>query len=115
MLENTLGDKLRTPQTYFYNQMAEIYGCINYCVKAGELPGGDGDRPRIFAAVMIHGESVAEEIGTSTRYAKVRASEKALEVIGGMLPTDFRLRFHCDCRPPSDELGVKTGDIGTAI
>ncbi|KAJ5973392.1 hypothetical protein N7481_010602 [Penicillium waksmanii] len=105
----------RHPTTYFFNQMTEIYGCTNYCVKAGELPGGDGDKPRILAAVMIHGESIAEDIGTSTRYAKVRASEKALEVIGGMLPTDFRLRFRCDCRPSSDDQGVKTGDIGTAI
>lgn len=95
--------------------MTEIYGCTNYCVKAGELPSADGDKPRILAAVMIHGESIAEDIGTSTRYAKVRASEKALELIGGMLPTDFRLRFRCDCRPSSDDQGVKTGDIGTAI
>ncbi|CAI7627375.1 unnamed protein product [Penicillium pancosmium] len=105
----------RHPTTYFFNQMTEIYGCTNYCVKAGELPGADGDKLRILAAVMIHGESIAEDIGTSTRYAKVRASEKALEVIGGMLPTDFRLRFRCDCRPSSDDQGVKTGDIGTAI
>lgn len=96
--------------------MTEVYGCTNYCVKAGELPGADGDQVRVLAAVLIHGESVAEEVGTSSRYAKVRASERALEVIEGMLPTDFRLRFRCDCRSTDEGQKLeKSGDIGTAI
>ena len=70
----------------------------------------DGEQPTIFAAVMVHGISVAEAVSTSSRCAKIRASERALEVMEGMLRDDFRLKFGCTCNA-SDFEGVN----GTAV
>lgn len=78
--------------------MTSVYGCTNYCLKAGELPLADGEKPSVLAAVMVHGQSIAKAVASSSRYAKIRASERALDVIGNLLLTDFRLKFGCDCR-----------------
>ncbi|KAJ5636201.1 dicer-like protein 1 [Penicillium longicatenatum] len=102
------------PTTYLYNQLTNVYGCGEYCLKSGELPVVDNEQPTILAAVMIHGICVADSIGTSSRYAKVRASERALEAISGMLRDDFRNKYGCDCRA-SDVENVKDADTGTAI
>ncbi|KAJ5279403.1 hypothetical protein N7478_004775 [Penicillium angulare] len=104
----------RHPTTYLHMQLTNIYGCTNYCLKSGEIPSSDGDPPLILAAVMIHGIPVGEDTGTSSRYAKVRASHKALDEISGMLQQDFRRKFGCNCR----EVNAKeenAGDLGTAI
>jgi endoribonuclease Dicer len=101
-------------QTYLYNQLTNVYGCGEYCLKSGKLPVVDNEQPTILAAVMIHGICVADSIGTSSRYAKVRASERALEAISGMLRDDFRNKYGCDCRA-SDVENVKDADTGTAI
>ncbi|KAJ5893547.1 dicer-like protein 1 [Penicillium taxi] len=108
----------RHPTTYLYRQLTDLYGCTNYCLKSGELPTIDGEQPVILAAVMIHGISVAQCTGTSSRYAKVRASEKALSAIGGMLLSEFCKKFHCDCREKDDKENFDDRhelDKGTAI
>lgn len=51
----------------------------------------------MLAAVMVHGQPIGEAYGTSSRYAKVRASENAIEALKMLLPIDFRLKFACDC------------------
>ncbi|KAJ5527211.1 dicer-like protein 1 [Penicillium frequentans] len=102
------------PTTYLYTQLTNVYGCINYCLKSGELPVVDNEQPIILAAVMIHGICVADSTGTSSRYAKVRASERALDAISGMLRDDFRNKYGCDCRA-SDIGYLKGADTGTAI
>lgn len=94
--------------------MTSVYGCTNYCVKSGEIPAIDGDKPAVFAAVLVHSQSIAEAVASSSRYAKIRASERALEAIGGMLVTEFRLKYHCDCAALELE-NVKELDIGTAV
>jgi endoribonuclease Dicer len=52
----------------------------------------------MLAAVMVHGRPLGEAVGTSSRYAKVRASENAIEALEMLLPTDFRRKFACDCQ-----------------
>lgn len=74
----------------------------------------DNEQPTILAAVMIHGICVADSTGTSSRYAKVRASERALDAISGMFRDDFRQKYGCDCRA-SDVENLKGSDTGTAI
>lgn len=94
--------------------MTNVYGCTNYCLKTGEIPEIDGDKPKILAAVMVHGESIADAVGTSGRYVKARASERALVAIQGMLISDFRLKYHCDCGPVEAK-DLEEMDIGTAV
>lgn len=66
----------------------------------------------MLAAVIVHNEVIAQGTSSSTRYAKVKASEKALAVLGGVLPFEFRKKYSCDCR---DVQKGQDAEIGTAI
>lgn len=101
-------------KTFLHTQLVNVYGCMDCKVLAGDIPEGDGDKPMILAAAMVHGQSLGEAVGTSGRYAKVRACERALEAIDGMSVADFRAKYHCDCAPAAPK-NVKEVDIGTAI
>ena len=72
----------------------------------------DGEEPNILAAVMVHGQSIAKAIASSSRYAKIRASERALDALSCLLRTDFRLKYGCDCQ--SSDAGENT-EFGTAV
>lgn len=93
------------------NKLTSIYGCNNFCIKSGELPVVDRGPPSILAAVMVHGEFIAEAVMLSSRSAKVVASQKALEVLDGMLRAEFRAKYHCDCGESMND----SVDIGTAV
>lgn len=54
---------------------------------------------------MVHGQALGEAVGTSSRHAKVKASENAIEALEMLLPTDFRLKFACDC--PSTDVNAE--------
>ncbi|RAL13999.1 putative RNA helicase/RNAse III [Aspergillus homomorphus CBS 101889] len=101
------------PTTFLHNRLANEYGCLNYCLKAGELPSADGSQPTVLAAVFVHDAVIAEGVSSSTRYAKVKASERALAALEGMTRLNFREKYNCNCR----EVG-ETADqeiVGTAI
>ncbi|WEW60953.1 Dicer-like protein 1 [Emydomyces testavorans] len=85
------------PTTYLHNRLTIDFGCINYCLKAGEVPHVDGAGTRVLAAVMVHDEVVAEGVASSTRYAKLKASEVALSKLEGLPPFRFREKYGCDC------------------
>lgn len=63
---------------------------------------------------MVHGHSVAHAEGMSGRYAKIRASERALVAIQGLLRSDYRLKYSCDCTPVGVK-GLEEMEIGTAV
>ncbi|KAF3385044.1 Dicer-like protein 1 [Penicillium rolfsii] len=85
-------------QTFLFHRLANDYKCKNACLKAGKIPESNSDEPMMLAAVMVHGQPIGEAIGTSSRYAKTRACENAIEALEMLLPTDFRLKFACDCQ-----------------
>lgn len=81
------------------------------------LPASAGIPAPIVAVVMIHDEIVADASASSGKNAKVKASEKALRLLDGLVPFEFRRRFGCSCESVLDDeagLGVKL-EIGTAI
>ncbi|KAL4937415.1 hypothetical protein BDV06DRAFT_226972 [Aspergillus oleicola] len=98
------------PTTFLHNRLTNEYGCTDYCLKAGEIPSVDGDPPRVLAAVMIHDTVIAEGFASSGRYAKIKASEKALEVLASIEQAEFRAKFECKCRevekPPETDPGT---------
>jgi endoribonuclease Dicer len=67
----------------------------------------------VLAAVIVHGNVISEARSSSSRYAKVKASEKALTVLDGLLPFEFRQKYHCDCNEAKDSSSAV--EIGTAI
>ncbi|PLB47276.1 ATP-dependent helicase dcl1 [Aspergillus steynii IBT 23096] len=101
------------PTTFLHNRLTNEFGCINYCLKAGEIPAGDGGPVSVLAAVIIHNTVIAEGTASSGRYAKVKASEKALSVLENTGVHEFRAKYRCDCRA-TDSSGQSV-DIGTAI
>ncbi|MCJ1312001.1 Dicer-like protein 1 [Agyrium rufum] len=88
------------PTTFLSNLLANDLGCTNYRLMSGELPSllpGDTSAPRIAAAVLIHGEVVAEGTSSSSRYAKIKAAKNAVDVLQGLAPFEFRKKYGCDC------------------
>ncbi|RMJ25983.1 hypothetical protein PHISP_03161 [Aspergillus sp. HF37] len=85
------------PTTFLHNKLTHEYGCMNYCLKAGEVPDANGVTGEILAAVIAHNEAIAQGTSLSSRSAKVKASERALGVLDGVLPWEFRERFGCNC------------------
>jgi endoribonuclease Dicer len=70
---------------------------------AQELPMEyPGVKPKVIAGLIIHKEVICHSDGESGRYAKLRASKKALEELEGLAPYQFRERFGCDCVPPKE-------------
>ncbi len=68
---------------------------------ANELPANPystNAQGAIIAAVMIHGEVIADATASSSKNAKVRASERALQLMDGLSVPDFRMKFGCDCK-----------------
>ncbi|KAJ5705739.1 hypothetical protein N7536_001428 [Penicillium majusculum] len=102
----------RHPTTFLHSQMTHSYRCTDYCLKSAEVPAVEGETPRVFAAVMVHGQSIASAVASSSRYAKVRASTRALAVIDGMTLSEFQEKYHCACQSqaPTDH-----ANIGTAV
>ncbi|KAL5341579.1 hypothetical protein BJX70DRAFT_405806 [Aspergillus crustosus] len=100
------------PTTFLHNLLTDKYGCTDYCVKSGEIPAVDGEPPRVLAAVMIHDLVIAQGFASSGRYAKIKASEKALDALQNIGQAEFREKFKCNCRevenPPE-------ADPGTAV
>ncbi|OJD20980.1 hypothetical protein ACJ73_07682 [Blastomyces percursus] len=91
------------PTTYFHNRLTIDFGCTNYCLKAGEVQMVDGTEPRVYAAVIVHDEFVAEGIASSVRYAKIKASEAALATLEGLAPFKFREAYGCGCVSKKEE------------
>ena len=86
------------PTTHLQNVLSVDLGCMNFRVMSDALPSLlPGSPERIVAVVMIHGVVVSDSTGTSSKYAKIRAAQKAVEVLEGMLPAEFRQRFGCGC------------------
>nr|QIA50577.1 dicer-like protein 1 [Penicillium italicum] len=103
----------RHPTTFLHSQMTHSYRCTDYCLKSAEVPTVEGETPRVFAAVMVHGQSIASAVASSSRYAKVRASTRALAVIDGMTLSEFQEKYHCACQ--GEQVTVDRADIGTAV
>lgn len=78
----------------------------------------------VVAVVMIHDEIIADASASSGKNAKVKASEKAIRLLDGLLPFEFRRRFCCDCEAIVEDSGgggarevkVEVGvEVGSAI
>ncbi|KAL2159933.1 hypothetical protein VTH06DRAFT_2066 [Thermothelomyces fergusii] len=70
--------------------------------------GGDGDgrgllnsaalaSPQLVCAVRVHGRTLAHAVSESSRYGKIAAAKRALGVLEGMEPDEFRKAHGCAC------------------
>ncbi|KAL8677899.1 MAG: hypothetical protein Q9186_005710 [Xanthomendoza sp. 1 TL-2023] len=103
------------PVTHLHNLLTLSLGCSNYRIMASTIPNVAGtDIGHQVAVVMIHGEVIASGTAASSKNAKVKASEKALEQLKGLAPYEFRRKFGCGCTE-EDVQGVNIGELGTAV
>jgi endoribonuclease Dicer len=84
------------PTSYIHKKLTREYGCCNFQMKSSEPQEGMLDS-NVLAGILIHGNCIASSSGQSRRYAMVRASQQAIELLDGMLRAEFRKRFGCDC------------------
>ncbi|KAH7398246.1 endoribonuclease dcr-1 [Pyrenochaeta sp. MPI-SDFR-AT-0127] len=102
------------PTTRVGRLLSINFGCSNWRMGALEtetiIPGKG---KAIAAMVVIHNKVHFYSLGQSGRYARVRASQAALEKLEGLPPYEFRKRFGCDCVDEGDsdremnELNIK--------
>jgi endoribonuclease Dicer len=93
------------PTTTLSNLLSVSLGCANFRLMCDEIPTIDGrtaETPRIVAVVMVHDTIIADSEGTSSRYAKVKASRLAVEELKGLTRREFVGRFGCDCTETED-------------
>jgi endoribonuclease Dicer len=106
-----------TLQTHLFNVLALDLGCQDYCLLAKELPmESPGTKPKVMAGLIVHETVLCHSIAESGRYAKLRASKKALEELKGLAPYEFRNKFRCDCTPPEEgEKYAELTEFATAV
>ena len=105
------------PITFLTKFLQINMGCMDWRVIPREIPNMDGSKPQVMAVVLIHDQIVTDHKCESSRYAKVGAAKKALEILKGLPLTEFRTKFDCQCRI-SDEGAEGTDeelDHGTAV
>jgi endoribonuclease Dicer len=102
------------PTTRLSRLLSINFGCSDWRMAAWEtetLIPGKGEA--IAAMILIHNEVRFYLLGQSGRYARVRASRRALEVLDGLPPYEFRSKYGCDCVDEGEgesELDLKKED-----
>lgn len=102
------------PITRLSRLLSINFGCSDWRMGALEtetiIPGKG---KAIAAMVVIHNKVHFYSLGQSGRYARVRASQAALEKLDGLPPYEFREKYRCDCvdvgkgEGELDELAIK--------
>jgi endoribonuclease Dicer len=115
------------PTTYLHNLLTLSFGCNNYRLLSSELPTDasviNAAAPQIIAVVMIHDKIIEEGVAGSSKYAKLKASSHALELLTGLAPFEYRQMYGCDCAQKKRdeeageeaEEGVVAERVGSAI
>ncbi|KAJ9253860.1 hypothetical protein DTO027B5_7245 [Paecilomyces variotii] len=104
------------PTTHLHNRLTNDFGCMNYCLKAGEVPAADSSPVTVLAAVIVHDSVVAQGTASSSRYAKIKASEAALASLEGLPPFRFRELYLCDCQTVrKGDVAIDHTEVGTAV
>ncbi|KAF2083173.1 dicer-like protein 1 [Saccharata proteae CBS 121410] len=87
------------PTTHLQNLLAVDLGCQDFRIMATELPSvvAMGGPVKCVAGVMVHGKVVAEGFASSGKNAKIKAALRALDLLEGVAPFEFRRRFGCGC------------------
>ena len=83
---------------------------------ASEMDSIDGKSPRNLAGVVVHASIVADAHAAASRNAKISAAHKALNVLEGLAPYEFRANYGCDCGEKSSEEDDRNAELqDTAI
>lgn len=110
----TLTIMLILVQTHLTNRLTVELGCTNFRLMSDELPCiVEGAPVRIIAAVMVHNEVITEGVAVSSKYAKIKASQRALELLAGLVPFEYRAQYRCNCS--NNTVEECDGDLAVAV
>ncbi|CZS96253.1 related to Dicer-like protein 1 [Rhynchosporium agropyri] len=108
------------PTTFLTKFLQISMGCADWSVMTREMPTLEvGSKPVIVAMVVVHGKIVADASAESSRYAKVAAAKKAMDILSGLPLQEFREEYACDCKSEDvdgEVAGVVDEEVhGTAV
>jgi endoribonuclease Dicer len=104
------------PTTFLTKFLQINMGCSHFDLPAKEIPTIDGSKPSVMVVVVVHAQVVASYQAESSRYAKVGAAKKALEVLTGLPLAEFREKYGCDCNLEVESLeGEEDNDQGAEL
>jgi endoribonuclease Dicer len=104
------------PVTRLHSLLDISLGCQSYLLIAQNMPiDAPGATPKVMAALMVHGQVVCDAISANGRYAKLAASKKALSLLQGLAPYEFKAKFGCACIKANEEEERGIERMGTAI
>ncbi|KAI0204785.1 hypothetical protein F4808DRAFT_474130 [Astrocystis sublimbata] len=91
------------PVTLLSYTLATEFHCTKWRIMCSETD--DEERgfaaTKVVAAVMIHGVVRESAYSDSSRYAKMRASQKLLKEMKEMSMEEFKTSYRCDCKLPN--------------
>ncbi|KAI1006532.1 Dicer-like protein 1 [Podosphaera aphanis] len=91
------------PTTYLSRFLEINMGCHSWSTKVGEITSEDGAKSKIVVMVIIHGTVISHAEAESSRYAKISASKKAIQILDGVGLGEYRSQYGCDCRTVAEE------------
>ena len=110
------------PTTFLHKLLTLTFGCREYRLMADEIPAVvPGEPSTAVAALLVHGQVVADGEAASTKVAKVKASQAGLAIMraleGGR--EAYVQKFGCDCVGKEQEWvgrdGEGVGVVGAAF
>lgn len=103
------------PTTFLTKFLQVNMGCMDWSIITKEEPSVDGSKPVVVALVIIHEKVVASAQAESSRYAKVNAAKKAVQLLAGLPLTEFRENYRCECRVEEVEEGAEGSEKGSEV
>jgi endoribonuclease Dicer len=104
------------PTSFLQKKLTEEYGCSNFKLQWDECQDGDEAlEVETLAGILVHGNVVSSAKGKSSKYAKIRASQKAIAALEGMTRAEFRRRYRCNCKQGADMEEAGGPDLASVV
>ncbi|KAF2188185.1 hypothetical protein K469DRAFT_660734 [Zopfia rhizophila CBS 207.26] len=93
------------PTTRLTKLLSINFGCREWRIATRTCESGiPGARPTVLAMVQIHWKVTFDGSAVSGRYARIKASNHALEKLEGLPQFEFRKLYGCDCEDEGEEV-----------
>jgi endoribonuclease Dicer len=99
------------PTTRLSNLMGKTFQCNEWRLATYPIPKCmPGAEKTLVSMVMIHWKIVADSgTRTSSRYARIEAAKRTLDLLEGLATVQYRMEFGCDCvadDKPDEDAGI---------
>jgi len=81
-----------------YKLLSETFSCHNFRLMADELEADNVNPTMALAGLIVHDKMLASGQAQSARYAKIKASLSAWDMLKDLSPAEFKKKYGCDCK-----------------